>query len=63
MTNAILNIASANSQAQTAQTVQIAVLKKAMNLQESAAATLLDAVQPPPQVNLGPLGTQLDTFA
>lgn len=63
LTNALLQIASANSQAQTAQAVQVTVLKKALNLQASGAAALLDAVPQPPPVNLGPLGTQLDTFA
>ncbi|MGP1628917.1 MAG: YjfB family protein [Giesbergeria sp.] len=63
LTNTILQIASANSQAQTAQAIQVTVLKKAIDLQASSAAALLDAVPQPPPVNFGPLGTQLDTFA
>ena len=63
LTNTLLRIASANSQAQTTQTVEVTVLKKALNLQASAAATLLDALPQPAPVNFGPLGTQLDTFA
>jgi hypothetical protein len=43
--------------------VQLTVLKKAMDLQEGAAAALLQAVPQAPAVNLGPLGTRLDTFA
>jgi hypothetical protein len=63
LTNSLLRIASANTQAETAQAVEVTVLKKALNLQASAAATLLEAIPQPPSVNLGPLGTQLDTFA
>jgi hypothetical protein len=63
LTNSLLSIASANAQAQTAQAVQLTVLKKAMDLQEGAAAALLQAVPQAPAVNLGPLGTRLDTFA
>lgn len=63
LTNSLLQIASANAQARTAQAVQLTVLKKSMDLQEGAAAALLQAVPQAPSVNLGPLGTQLDTFA
>ncbi len=63
LTNSLLRIASANTQAQTAQAVEVTVLKKAIDLQASAAATLLDALPQPAPINLGPLGTQLDTFA
>ena len=52
-----------DSQAETSQAVEVTVLKKALNLQASAAATLLEAIPQPPSVNLGPLGTRLDTFA
>jgi len=63
LTNSILHIASATSQANTAQAVDIAVLKKALDVQTTAAATLLDALPQPAPLNFGPLGTQLDTFA
>lgn len=63
LTHSLLQIASANTQTQTAQAVDVAVLKKALDVQATAAATLLDALPQPPAPNLGPLGTQLDTFA
>lgn len=63
LTNSLLHIASASAQAQTAQAVQLTVLKKAMDLQEGAAAALLQAVPQAPSANLGPLGMRLDTFA
>jgi len=63
LTHSLLQIASANTQTQTAQAVDVAVLKKALDVQATAAATLLDALPQPPSPNLGPLGTQLDTFA
>lgn len=63
LTNSLLRVASANSQAETSQAVEVTVLKKALNLQASAAATLLEPIPQPPSVNLGPLGTRLDTFA
>ena len=63
LTNAVLKIASANAQTQTAQAVNVAVLKKSMDQQASNVATLLEAMPQPIPVNLGPLGTQLDTFA
>jgi len=64
---AIVNTASAQSNAQTSQAVQVAMLKKAMDLQEATATTMIDAlVQSVPQPQLatsGALGTQLNTFA
>jgi hypothetical protein len=48
---------------QTAQDVQINVLKKAMDMQESASATLLNAVAGNlPLANGGPVGTQINTL-
>ena len=50
-------------QGQTAQDVQISVLKKAMDMQESASAALLNAVAgSQPLASSGPLGTQVNTL-
>jgi hypothetical protein len=51
------------SQGQTEQAVQINVLKKAMDLQESASAALLNAVAGDlPLASDGTVGTQLNTL-
>lgn len=63
LTNAIVNTATAMSQSQTAQAVQVHVLRKAMDMQESAAATLLQALPQPPLATSGTLGTQVNTYA
>ena len=63
LTNAIVNTATAMSQSQTAQAVQVHVLRKAMDMLESAAATLLQALPQPPLATSGPLGTQVNTYA
>lgn len=50
-------------QGATRQQVQIAVLKEAMQTQESAAATLLNGVAGNlPLAGSGPVGTQLNTM-
>ena len=43
--------------------VQIRVLKKALDAQEAAAAVLLESLTPPPPVPQGMLGTRLDVYA
>ena len=65
LTSAIVNTASSMSNQQTAQAVQVSVLKKAMNANEAAVATLLGGVQPAAQqlATSGNLGTQLNTYA
>lgn len=67
LTNRILHTASALAERQTADAVQVAVLKKALNSQATAAATLLNALPAPaPQATLAPsgtLGTQVNTYA
>jgi hypothetical protein len=63
LTNTILRVANANSQATTTQAVEVAVLKKALDVQAAAFSTLLYALPQSPSINLGALGTQLDTFA
>ena len=65
LTSAIVNTASSMSNQQTAQAVQVSVLKKAMNADETTVATLLGGVQPaaPQLATSGTLGTQLNTYA
>ena len=65
LTSAIVNTASSMSNQQTAQAVQVSVLKKAMGANEAAVATLLGGVQPaaPQLAASGNLGTQLNTYA
>jgi hypothetical protein len=63
LTNAIVNTATAMSQSQTTQAVQVHVLRKAMDTQENAAATLLQALPQPPLATSGTLGTQVNTYA
>ena len=61
----IVNTASAVTNAKTSNAVGVAVLKKAMDTQATAAATLLQAL-PSPQPALassGTLGTQVNAFA
>ena len=58
-----MRTAKTNTQPQTAQAAEVALFKKAINLQASVAATLLDALPQPAPPNLGPMGTQLDRFA
>mgnify|MGYP001335363463 CR=1 FL=1 len=67
LSNAIINTATNMASAQKSDAVNIAVLKKALNMQEVAATTMIDAmVQAMPQPALaasGTLGTQVNTFA
>lgn len=67
LTNSIVSTASAIASAQSADAVNISVLKKALDIQAASAATMLDAVaQAMPQPALatsGTLGTQINTFA
>jgi hypothetical protein len=63
LTNSIVSTATALSNNNTAQAVNVAVMKKAMNAQESAAATLLAALPQTSLATSGHLGTQVNTFA
>ena len=52
------------SRSKTVDAVQTEVLKKSMEVQENAAATLLQALPQPQQLaTSGTLGTQVNTFA
>ena len=57
--SAIASLATEMSQNQTAQAVQIAVLKKAMDIEAQSAMQLLEAVPSNPQH----LGNNVDLFA
>lgn len=64
LTSALLHVAATQTQRETADAVQVSVLKKAMQSQEATALALLETVpQAPRPVSDGSLGTQLDTYA
>lgn len=63
LTNAIVNTATAMSRSETANAVQVQVLKKALDSEASTAATLLQALPQPPLATSGSLGTQVNTYA
>lgn len=57
-------VASATAQASSGDAAQILVLKKALKLQASSAAALIQALpQPQPLATSGSLGRNVDTFA
>jgi hypothetical protein len=57
---ALVNAATQMQQSQVTQTAQVLVLKKAMDIQESGALALLQAL---PLATSGNLGTQVNTMA
>ena len=60
----LVDVAAQMQQTQVAQTAQILVLKKAMDIQASGALTLLQALPANlPLATSGSLGTQLNTLA
>lgn len=59
-TNALVNATTQRMQSQVAQTAQLMVLKKAMDMQGVGAMTLLQSL---PLATSGTLGTQVNTFA
>lgn len=62
-TSAIASLATDMSQARVADAVQIAVLKKAMDIGASSALQLLEALPAPtPVSNPAHLGNSVDTF-
>lgn len=67
LTNNIVNTATALATRQTSDAINVTVLKKALDIQASSAATMLQALpQPPAQPALataGSLGTKVNTFA
>lgn len=67
LANSIVSTATAMASAKTSDAVNITMLKKALDMQEATAATMIDAmaqsVPQPPLATSGTLGTQLNTFA
>jgi len=61
--SAITSLATEMSQARTAQAVQVAVLKKALDLQEQGAMQLVAAASQVIPSNPQHLGNAVDTFA
>ena len=56
--------ATAAAQEPTSDAVNIAVLKKALDIQAASAAALIQALPvPPPLATEGNLGTQVNTYA
>ncbi|RYF28452.1 MAG: putative motility protein [Comamonadaceae bacterium] len=63
LTNSIVNTATALATRESSDAINTAVLKKALDIQETSAATLLSALPQPPLATTGSLGTQVNTFA
>ena len=61
--SAVALAATEMNQSGTANAVQLAVLKKAMDIQAQAALELIQAVSPAKTSNPPNLGNQVDTFA
>lgn len=61
--NAITSLATEGSQNQTAQAVQLAVLKKAMDIQGAGALQLIQATTQSAPNNPPNLGNSVDIFA
>jgi hypothetical protein len=67
LSNSIVSTATALASAKTSDALNMVVLKKAIDIQASSAATLLNAMQQsmpqPALATSGSLGTQVNTFA
>jgi hypothetical protein len=55
--------ATSAAQSDTADSVNILVLKKALDMQATTAATLLQALPQPALATAGSVGTKVNTFA
>ena len=55
--------ATTAAQTQSADAVNMLVLKKALDTQAAAAISLLQAIPQPPLASQGTVGTRLNTFA
>lgn len=63
-TNSIVGTATAMATRSNSDALNVLVLKKALDIQANAAATLIQAIpQPPALAASGNLGTKLNTFA
>lgn len=65
LSQSIVNTATALASAKTSDAINVTVLKKAMDMQETSAAILLGALQQstPQLATSGTLGTQVNTWA
>lgn len=63
LSNSIVSTATALASRENSDALNIRVLKKALDIQASSAATLLQALPQPPLASSGALGTQVNTFA
>ena len=65
LTNNIVHTATALASAKTSDALNMVVLKKALDIQATSAATLIGAMQQsmPALATSGTLGTQVNTFA
>ena len=63
LTQNIVSTATALASAKASDAVNITMLKKAMDLQETTAAVMLEAVQQTALATSGTLGTQVNTYA
>lgn len=63
LSNSIVSTATALASRENSDALNIRVLKKALDIQASSAATLLQALPQPPLATSGTLGTQVNTFA
>lgn len=61
--SSIAAAASANAMTQVQQQASVAVLKKALELQEQGALQLLQALPPPAASPVGTAGGVIDTYA
>lgn len=60
---ASVQAATSAASSDTADSVNILVLKKALDMQATTATTLLQALPQPPLATEGPVGTKINTFA
>ncbi len=63
LSQSIVNTAAGLASQKTSDAVNVAVLKKAIDIQQSSAQQLLQALPQPPLATSGALGTQVNTFA
>ncbi|MDA8453441.1 YjfB family protein [Acidovorax sp. GBBC 3334] len=63
LSQSVVNTATALASQKTSDAVNITVLKKALDIQKSSAAQLLEALPQPQLATSGSLGTQVNTFA
>jgi len=63
LSQSIVSTAAGMASQKTSDAVNVAVLKKAIDIQQSSAEQLLQALPQPPLATSGSLGTQVNTFA